>query len=159
MLPHTMASAQLGSRAAPGRATPLQGIAFALLVAATVGALLVTQHLKSAPPLIEHTRITGRFSPGTPGAAPARISFRLAHADRITVTVVRVGDHARVKRLVTARRLPAHRGIVLRWDGRTDAGRRARPGRYDVQVRLARQGRTAILPKTTHLRSGPAPSR
>ncbi len=130
----------------------LPAAGFAALVAATVAAFFVTQHLKVSTPLIA----------GFPSPQPAVISPRQAgcrgfyrrtmisfyllnRADDVDVYIVDSGG-AIVATLASGR----HMRIKVRkpdgvfyWDGREDGGSFAPPGKYYIRVALIHQGRTA----------------
>jgi hypothetical protein len=123
----------------------LARIAFAVLVLATLGAFVVTQKLKSSPPLVVRPHIFSVFSP-TPDArvTRARISFWIVNGDDVSVSIVDEEGQI-VRRLVDGRYLPERKRLVLLWNGRIDDGRIARDGAYRVRVALIHQGRTIDL--------------
>lgn len=125
--------------------TRLSRIAFGLLVLATLGAFVVTQKLKSSPPLVVRPHIFSVFSP-TPDARVqrARISFWIVNGDDVSVSIV--DDEGRiVNRLVDGRYLPKRKRIVLFWNGRDESGSVVPDGSYRVRVALIHQGRTIDL--------------
>ena len=125
--------------------TRLARIAFGVLVLATLGAFVVTQKLKSSPPLVVRPRIFSVFSP-TPDArvTRARISFWIVNGDNVSVSIV--DDEGRiVRRLVDGRFLPRRKRLALFWNGRGDDGVVVRDGSYRVRVALIHQGRTIDL--------------
>ena len=62
---------------------------FALLVLACFAAFFVTQRLKHSPTAVQSFKLTPRFSPTPTGhLKQERISFKLARADEVTVTIV-----------------------------------------------------------------------
>jgi hypothetical protein len=125
--------------------TRLARIAFGLLVLATLGAFVVTQKLKSSPPLVVRPHIFSVFSP-TPDARVqrARISFWIVNGDDVSVSIV--DDEGRiVRRLVDGRYLPKRKRIVLFWNGRDESGAVAPDGSYRVRVALIHQARTIDL--------------
>jgi len=125
--------------------TRLARVAFAALVLASLGAFVVTQKLKSSPPLVVRPHIFSVFSP-TPHArvTRARISFWIVNGDDVSVSIVD-GEGRIVRRLADGRHLPAHRRLVLWWNGRRDDGTVAPDGSYRVRVALIHQGRTIDL--------------
>lgn len=125
--------------------TRLARVAFALLVLATLGAFVVTQKLKSAPPLVVRPQLSAVFSP-TPHARVrrARISFWIVNDDDVSVSLVDAGGQI-VRRLVDGRHLPARKRLTLWWDGREDDGAVAPDGPYKVRVALLGEGRTIDL--------------
>jgi hypothetical protein len=131
--------------------TRLARIVFGLLVLATLGAFVVTQKLKSSPPLVVRPYVFSVFSPA-PGARVRRalISFWIVNGDDLGVSIVD-GEGRIVRRLDDGRYLPARKRIVLWWNGRTDGGAVAPDGLYRVRVALIHQGRTIDLPQPIQL--------
>lgn len=131
--------------------TRLARIAFGLLVLATLAAFVVTQKLKSSPPLVVRPHIFSVFSPAPDARVTrARISFWIVNADDVSVSIV--DDEGRiVRRLADGRHLPKRKRIVLSWNGRTDDGALAPDGSYRVRVALIHQGRTIDLPQPIRL--------
>ena len=123
-------------------------IVFALLVVATLGAFVVSQKLKSGPPLIMRPAFNSVFSPLTREPHKprrARISFWLVNGDTVTVSIVDA-DGRIVRRLADGDSVPKKVRKRWYWDGRTDDGGLAPDGHYRVRVALIHQGRTADLP-------------
>lgn len=130
-------------------------IAFALLVVATFAAFVVTQKLKSSPPLVVRPRIYEVFSPARDARVrQAKISFWIVNSDDVSVSIVD-GEGRIVRRLVDGRHLARRVRIRLAWDGRTDAGTVAPDGRYRVRVALIHQARTIDLAQTIALDTTP----
>jgi hypothetical protein len=125
--------------------TRLARIAFGLLVLATLGAFVVTQKLKSSPPLVVRPHIFSVFSPSADARVQrARISFWIVNGDDVSVSIV--DDEGRiVRRLVDGRYLPKRKRIVLSWNGRDANGAVVPDGSYRVRVALIHQGRTIDL--------------
>lgn len=126
--------------------TPLARVAFALLVAATLAAFVVTQHLKRTPPVLLHAAVRpAHISPNGDGTQDAaRVGFEVKRPDEATVTVVdEAGDPVR-----SLGRRRARPGVLVRlaWNGRTDLGGPAPDGRYRVRVDLRRAGRSITIP-------------
>jgi hypothetical protein len=136
-------------------------IVFALLVLACVAAFFVTQRLKHTPTAVQQFKLTPVFSPTPSGhIKEERISFKLARADEVTVTIINAtGDL--VATLVRDHPVPRYKVFSLRWNGRlgtasryarlqgaggrtillpATGGRLAPAGEYRVRVRL--RGRT-----------------
>jgi hypothetical protein len=125
--------------------TRLARVAFAVLVLATLAAFVVTQKLKSSPPLVVRPHIFSVFSP-TPDArvSRARISFWIVKGDEASVSIV--DDEGRiVRRLVDGHQLPKRKRLVLFWNGRDQSGTVVPDGSYRVRVALIHQGRTIDL--------------
>ncbi|MDO8186351.1 FlgD immunoglobulin-like domain containing protein [Conexibacter sp. JD483] len=123
-------------------------IVFALLVVATLGAFVVTQKLKSSPPLIVRPDVSVVFSPVSrdkPRARRARISFWLQKADDVQISIVDAEGRI-VATIADGEHVPYRVRKHWSWNGRTKDGRRAPDGYYRVRVALLRQGRTADLP-------------
>ncbi len=142
--------------------------AFAALVAATIGAFFVTQHLKVSTPLIAGTPkpVPGYINPVSTSrcwiATPAgrllisfnhmNISFYLLHrSDHVNVYVVD-GNGAIVRTLATGRYMQggAHPVRTLfTWNGRENDGRVAPDGSYYIRVALLAQNRTVDISDST----------
>jgi hypothetical protein len=157
------------------RADPLARAVFALLVVACFAAFFVTQRLKHTPTVIQSFERTPRFSPSRRGHIKHEaISFKLARADAITVTIIDVGGNV-VATLVRDRPVPRYKQFSLRWNGRrgtahrfgtlttpagrtilvpVTTGRLAPPGEYHVRVVLREQQRTVNLPRSFTLVGG-----
>ncbi len=144
--------------------TRLPLAAFAVLVAATVGAFFITQHLKVSTPLVG----------GYPYPVPAvinpvdgttcggvnhrrmRISFYLQNrSDNVDVYVVNQAGTL-VRTLADGLYMPGAPHPVRRlftWNGREDDGSVAPDGVYYIRVLLIHQGRTVTISNE----SGPEP--
>jgi hypothetical protein len=137
--------------------TRLSTGAFAVLVAATIGAFFVTQHLKTATPLIQgfpafvpgtidplHPVPCGRYNTGS-----ATISFYLQNrSDDVDVYVVREETGAIVATLATGRHMRQNvrnPDGVFHWNGRDSDGQLAPDGTYYLRVALRHQGATINL--------------
>ncbi|HVH51726.1 MAG TPA: FlgD immunoglobulin-like domain containing protein, partial [Gaiellaceae bacterium] len=111
------------------------------LLIATAAAFAITERLKLVKSPIFATRVTHVFSPAH---SQASIRIKLRHSDRVTVTILSAGRDL-VRTLVADERRP--RGLnVFMWGGRTDAGAPARQGTYRVEIHLANQHRTILMP-------------
>jgi hypothetical protein len=148
-------------------ADPLARTVFAVLVLACVAAFFVTQRLKHTPTAVQRFERTPRFSPYPDGRHKLeQISFKLAHADSVTVEIVdSKGDVTAT--LVRNYPVARYKQFSLRWNGRrgtvrrysqthTPAGRvvlvahnrghLAPPGEYRVRVSLRRAHRSLLSP-------------
>ncbi len=135
--------------------TALPKVVFALLVASTFGAFFVAQRLKHDPSPVQQYTAYPVFSPNGDGRVDAeRINFKLRRADDVTIDVID-GKGDVVRRLVEDRPLPAYRQTRFRWDGRTDAGRRAPDGRYRMRITLRKEGRALVIPGSFALDTTP----
>jgi hypothetical protein len=146
------------------------GIVFALLVVACFVAFFVTQRLKHTPTAVQSFKLTPFFSPTPTGHIKAeRISFKLARADEVTVTVIDSGGGT-VATLVRDRPVPRYKQFSLRWSGREGtaraytaalsadglslivtpitSGKLAPAGEYRVRVRLREQNREVLSPRS-----------
>jgi hypothetical protein len=139
-------------------------IAFAALVAATVAAFFITQHLKVSTPLLAGfpKPVPGVINP-VGGVVCSRvdhrqmqISFYLKHrSDEVDVYIVDQSG-AIVRTLASGVHMQGGAHPVRRlfiWNGREDSGRIAPDGTYYVRVALIRQGRTVTISGS----SGPEP--
>jgi hypothetical protein len=159
-----------GGGASRARASATDSLArgvFALLVLACLVAFFLTQRLKHTPTPVQKFKRTPRFSPYPSGhEREEQISFKLAHADAVTVTVINTkGDT--VATLISDRAVPRYKQFSLRWNGRrgspagyraiTSPGGRAilvprnhgaiaPAGEYRVRVFLHRQDKTVLSP-------------
>lgn len=124
----------------PG-ADPLVRTVFALLVIACFAAFLITQRLKHTPTAVQEFKLTPKFSPYAPGDAKLEsISFKLANADDVTVTIVNAAGDT-VATLVHDYAVARYTHFSLRWNGRRGAARR-----YGHIV--SPNGRTLLVPAT-----------
>jgi FlgD Ig-like domain len=136
--------------------TRLSTVGFGVLVAATVAAFFVTQHLKVTTPLIQgfprpvpgvidplHPVRCGKYNSGS-----TTISFYLQHrSDDVIVSVV---DQAKniVDTVASGRHMRQNvrkPDGVFHWDGRGSNGRVAPDGTYYFRVTLIHQNRTIDL--------------
>jgi hypothetical protein len=136
-------------------------IAFALLVLATVAAFFIIQHLKVTTPLIAgnpnpfptviNPVAGGTCSVKTPTGQVTPVSFRrtsisfslLYRPDVVQVYVVDSGGRV-VDTVSPGVFMPATLRVTRQftWNGRTNQGQLAAPGRYYFRVVLRRQDRT-----------------
>jgi hypothetical protein len=140
--------------------TPVARVSFLVLLGATFAAFFVAQRLKSAPPTIRVDGLARVFSPNGDGRKDVN-RFTLTSGKRLDDIAVDVVTAAgvRVRRLVSGVDVGPGRPLRLRWNGRTDAGRRAADGRYRLRVALRSQARTLILPGATLVDTRPPRSR
>lgn len=147
----------------------LARVVFALLVVACAGAFILTQRLKHTPTAVQDFEMTPFFSPTPAGHIKAeRISFKLAQADKVTVTILDSQERP-VATLVRDRPVARYKQFALRWNGRTGPAEReavtlepsgktivtttnlgppAPAGEYRVRVFLRDQGRTVLSPNS-----------
>ena len=150
-------------------------VVFGLLVLACFAAFFVTQRLKHTPTAVQSFRLTPFFSPTPSGhIKEERISFKLAKADEVTVTVVEAGG-AVAATLVRDLPVARYKTVSLRWNGHlgtargytllagahghtivlaNTGGRLAPAGQYRVRLALRRQARTVESPRSFTLVRG-----
>jgi flagellar hook assembly protein FlgD len=131
--------------------------AFGALVAASIAAFFITQHLKVTTPLVQGAPrpVPGVIDPlhavrcGNVNNGSATISFYLQHrSDDVIVSIVDADDDAVVRTVADGRHM--RKGVrtpdgVFRWDGRLSDGRVAPDGTYYFRVTLIHQNRTIDL--------------
>jgi hypothetical protein len=150
-------------------ADPLAPWVFAALVLACFAAFVITQRLKHTPTAVQSFKLTPIFSPNPTGHIKAeRISFKLAKADEVTVTILD-SDEDEVATLVRDRPVTRYKQFSLRWNGRegqargytvlggadgttivvpVNTGRPAPAGEYRVKVSLREQHRSVLSPSS-----------
>jgi hypothetical protein len=142
----------------------LPAVVLAVLVAATVGAFFVVQHVKVTTPLLDgfprpDPNVIDPLAGGTCGGAAhrvTRVSFYLLHrSDDVNVYVIDQGGDI-VDTVASGRHMRIgvrHPDGEFSWDGRQSDGRLAPDGTYYFQVALIHQGRTVTISDA----SGPEP--
>lgn len=131
----------------PG-ADRLAQVVFALLVIACFAAFIITQRLKHTPTPVQRFQLTPRFSPTPAGhIKQERISFKLARADAVTVTILNAAG-VTVATLVRERSVARYKQLSLRWNGRSGAA-------HGYTVVTASDGTTTVTPLNT---GSPAPA-
>ncbi len=140
--------------------TRLSLVGFAGLVAASIAAFFVTQHLKVTTPLIVGGKGAPRPVPGVIDpvhpvqcggfdTGSTTISFYLQHSsDDVIVSVVNAADDAVVRTVADGRHM--RKGVripdgVFHWDGRLADGTLAPDGSYYFRVTLIHQNHTINL--------------
>ncbi len=126
-----------------------------LLLVATAGAIVVTQHLRDEGPVVSSTRIKTRHN------GDYRVCFQLTRDDTVQVAVVDASDQvvrvlARPAPLTGSDSAPedtpkagAH---CFDWDGTDAAGQAVPPGVYRMRLRFQRIDR--VLTPGEHLTIG-----
>ncbi len=135
--------------ASPPAAAPLARIAFALLVLATLAALLIAQHLKHEEALVQ-APVWSPTTPTSAGQTTERFSFRAYYDDNVTVSIVSDATGravAVVGRDVAVRRYRRSREFT--WHGELAGGAPAAAGRYSVDVHFDARDRTVPIPGLT----------
>ena len=127
---------------------------FALLVLGSFAAFFITQRLKHTPTPVQSFMLTPVFSPTPQGhLKQEQISFKIAKADEVTVTIVNLGGEE-VATLVSNERLAPYSQLSLLWngrEGRRERGAKAPEGEYRVGVSLRFGKRTIYSPKSFEL--------
>jgi len=140
-------SAAGGDRAAsqPGRFARIAvGLFVAGLLVATATAFVIAQNVKSAKSPIYATRVSKLFSPVCRCRSRlAVISFRLRHADRLTLTIL--DAHGRSVRTLDHDHATPGGLVRFRWDGKLNDGRLAPDGVYRVAADLTDADRSIEL--------------
>jgi hypothetical protein len=126
----------------------LAQVVFALLVLACFAAFVITQRLKHTPTAVQSFKLTPIFSPTPTGHIKAeQISFKLAKADEVTVTIL-AADGNEVATLVRNRPVVRYKQFSLRWNGRMGEAHR-------FTIRLGADETTIVTPLNT---GAPAPA-
>ena len=121
---------------------------FAALVLACLAAFVITQRLKHTPTAVQSFKLTPIFSPMPTGHIKAeQISFKLANAERVTVTILD-SDERTVATLVRDRPVARYKQFSLRWNGREGTA-------YIKTVAAGPDGTTIVTPLNT---GAPAPA-
>ncbi len=140
---------------------------FAALVLACLAAFVITQRLKHTPTAVQSFKLTPIFAPVPAGhIKEERISFKLANAEPVTVTIRDSGERT-VATLVRDRPVARYKQFSLRWNGRegtaqiktvvrgrdgttivtpVNTGAPAPAGEYHVRVYLHEQRRAVLSP-------------
>jgi hypothetical protein len=119
----------------------IAALTVALLLAATAGAMVLTQHLRDEGPVVSNIFFKVKRPPGH-----SRACFTLTKADTVQVEMVDASGHV-VRVLAPARPLKggdekadAH---CYAWDGTDDAGNPVAPGTYYLRFELEDADRVA----------------
>lgn len=122
----------------------IAAILFAVLVAASVVVLVVTQNVRDRL-VVDQVEITNELEPGS--GRPARIRFRLTEdEERATVAIVRKGEV--VQTLAEDEPLGDYEIHRFRWAGEPDL----EPGSYRVRLTLDSLDRELLLPEEIDVR-------
>ena len=131
-------------RATRAEAAPGARIVLALLAVAVAVALLLAQHLKGDPPLIDGTGVVWHPTHGLidPRTQPISFSFYARYRDHLDVRIIAEPSGRTVTTL--ARDVPVRpfERLHFGWPGASRAPR----GIYEVEVHFARLDRTVVVP-------------
>ncbi len=164
-----VASSPGAAEARKGGSDRLAAAVFAALVAACLLAFFLTQRLKHRPTSVQQFKLTPNFAPTPAGRhKQEQISFKLAHAERATVTIIDARGNV-VATLLTGYPVPRYKTLSLLWNGRqgtarsyrmvssasghayilpANRGRVAPAGEYRVRLRLSRQREPVLSPRS-----------
>ena len=118
-----------------------------LLVGGTSAAFAYTQALKTERSPLGTPSFDRKLAPTCECRnAEVRFRLRLREPDRVSAEIVDSGGTA-VRTLADGEPRPAGR-LVLRWNGRDQAGEIVPDGAYRLRVSLAEAGRTILYPTT-----------
>jgi hypothetical protein len=122
-----LSTAAAGEARAPrenrGAGDPLGRIVFGALVVACFLAFFLTQRLKHSPTTVPTFQLTPIFSPTPAGRHKQEsISFKLSHAERVTVAVIDSRGNV-VATLLRGYPVPRYKQLSLHWDGRRGTAR------------------------------------
>ena len=96
------------------------------------------------------------YPPGGPAPHRVRIEFFVRESDPGALVAI-VGSHEQIVRTLDPRvALSERRPVGYTWDGRTDAGALAAPGRYRLRVDLPSHDREMIWPRRITFGNPPA---
>jgi hypothetical protein len=122
-------------------------VVVSFLLAATAGAIVVTQHLRDQGPVVSSTRIKKG------GHGHYRVCFKLTRDDTVQVAVVDASDRV-VRVLAEGAPLtgsdsapddtPKAGAHCFNWDGTNTAGQPVPPGVYRMRLRFDRIDRVLI---------------
>ena len=129
----------------------ISAVVVAILLAATAGAIVLTQHLRDEGPVASSIRWKTRPGPRY------RACFRLTRDDRVRVSVVDFADRF-VRVLGDAPLKGGDTAHCFDWDGRNAAGQPAPPGPYHLQLSLESADRTAVSSERLVIRATGAKS-
>jgi hypothetical protein len=128
-------------------------LAVALLVG-SAAAFTRSERLKLAASPVGKPKFDRRLSPACGCAhAASSLSFLLRRPERLDVSVVD-SDGGHFATLADAKESEAGT-VSFEWDGRDDEGQVAPDGRYRLKVRLERDRRTILIPKTILVDTAP----
>jgi FlgD Ig-like domain len=124
-----------------------------VLLGCTVAAFAFTERLKLDKSPISRMQVDSEFSPVCNCPTDiARIAFRLAKADRMTLSVVDA-EKRTVRTLTNDRLTSGFRRYA--WNGRDNDGNIVPPGRYGIRIQLGELDRTFFPPNRIEVDTAP----
>lgn len=139
------------------RRVPLGAALFFALLAASLALAVLVVRARSPDLVLEVTSLSCSFAPGAdPRLDEARTTFFVRESDPNAIVSIVDSEEDVVRTLDADAALEAGESATYAWDGRTDAGTRAPPGRYRLAVKLPAAGRTMIWPERMILGSAKA---
>ena len=115
----------------------IAALTVAALLAASAGAMVLTQHLRDEGPVASSIHWKTRPGPRY------RVCFRLTKDDRVRAAVVDT-DERQVKLLSNGELRGGDTPHCFDWDGRGDSGDPVPPGRYHLELQLDDADRVAV---------------
>lgn len=122
---------------------------FFILLAVTLAVAALVVRARTPDLVLEVTEIEPRelYLDAVGDPPETRISFFVREADPAAEVAIVNWANRPVRTLAAPVGLEADRRMIYRWDGRTDAGRRAMSGRYRLRVVLPNRDREMIWPR------------
>lgn len=140
------------SRPRPGAA-----VFFVLLAATLLAAVLVVRARTPDLVLEETGTLPATFAaPARPGAGGLEVSFFVREGDPEAIVEIVDGSERTVRTLDPGVELDPETEVRYIWDGRTDDGVLAAPGRYRLAVELPASDRVMVWPQRITLEAAPA---
>lgn len=127
----------------------IAALTVAALLAATAGAMVLTQHLRDEGPVASSIHWKTRPGPRY------RVCFRLTKDDQVRVAVVD-SENRQVRLLAGAPLAGGDTPHCFDWDGRSASGQPVPPGRYHLRLGLERADRVAVSGESLRITGGPA---
>jgi hypothetical protein len=136
------------------RSPPAFGsLLLAALLVASVALAATVLEVRSPDLELEVTHLPKHFSPNGDGRRDtARVEFFVRDSDPGALVQIVGRRHREVRTLETDLPLVANRPVEVTWDGRTDAGALAHPGKYRLRVVLEGQDRDMVYPRPIAVR-------
>ena len=129
----------------------ISAVTVALLLAATAGAIVLTQHLRDEGAVASSIRWKTRPGPRY------RVCFRLTRDDTVRVSVVDSSERS-VRELSDTPLDGGDMPHCFDWDGRDSVGQPVQAGSYHLQLSLVEADRTAVSGERLTIKPAGAPS-